>query len=432
VETNATRMCALIVGLPAISVLGVEDQTGEPLRIHIETTATVTGCAVCGTRAWAKGRRPVELVDLAAFGRPTVLVWHKRRWRCPEPACEAGSWTEQSPEIAAPRARVTDRAGRWMTRQVGGGQPVSAVAAELDCDWHTVMDTVIAYGTPLVDDPDRIGTVTAIGLDETLFVRTGAFRRRSWVTSIVDVSRPARLLDVVAGRSAKAPSAWLDAQPKAWRDRIEWAALDLSGPYRKTFNESLPGAVQVADPFHVIKLANTKLDDVRRRTQQETLGHRGHKDDPLYRSRRLLTKGHERLDEKGEAKLLSFLEAGDPNGEVRMAWHAKETLRGLYDQPTEDADGYLAELVESLLDADMPGELRQLGRTLRRWSAQIVAWHRAQVTNGPTEAMNSLIKRIKRVGFGFRRFRNYRLRVLLYAGAPNWDRLATITPITPP
>ena len=225
-ETNATGMCALIVGLPAISVLGVEDEPGEPLRIHVETTAAVTGCAACGTRAWAKGRRPVELVDLPAFGRPAVLVWHKRRWRCPEPACEIGTFTEQSPAIAAPRSRVTDRAGRWMCRQVGQGQPVSTVAGELACDWHTVMDAVIAYGTPLVDDPDRIGEVTAVGLDETLFVRTGAFRRRSWVTSIVDVSRPARLLDVVQGRSAKAPSEWLDARPKAWRDRIEWAAFD--------------------------------------------------------------------------------------------------------------------------------------------------------------------------------------------------------------
>ena len=80
----------------------------------------------------------------------------------------------------------------------------------------------------------------------------------------------------------------------------------------------------------------------------------------------------------------------------------------------------------------MPSELQQLGRTLRRWADQIVAWHRAQVSNGPTEAMNNLIKRIKRVGFGFRRFRNYRLRVLLYAGRPNWDLLATLTPTTPP
>ena len=431
-ETNATRMCALLVGLPAIAVVGVEDDPGEALRVHVETTATVMGCAGCGTRAWLKDQRPVALVDLPAFGRPAVLVWHKRRWRCPEPACEVGSFTEQQPEIAAPRAGCTDRAGRWMTAQVGRGRPVSAVAAELGCDWHTVMDAVVAYGTPLVEDPSRIGPVTALGLDETLFVRTGPFRRRSWVTSIVDVTRPAQLLDVVEGRTAKAPSAWLDQRPQAWRDGIRWAALDLSGPYRKTFNDSLPDAVQVADPFHVIKLANTRLDDVRRRVQQETLGHRGHRDDALYRSRRLLTKGHERLDEKGEAKLLGFLEAGDPKGEVRMAWHAKETLRGLYDQSADDAAGYLAELIESLLDRDMPRELQQLGRTLRRWADQVVAWHRAQVSNGPTEAMNSLIKRVKRVGFGFRRFRNYRLRVLLYAGRPNWNLLATLTPITPP
>jgi transposase len=428
VETDATRMCALLVGLPDVNVVGVEDREGLPLRVHVETVVSIAGCAGCGSRAWSKGRRPVALVDLAAFGRPAVLVWHKRRWICPERSCEMGTFTEVQPSIAAARAGVTDRAGRWMTCQVGHGRAVSAVASELGCDWHTVMDTVIAYGTPLIEDPGRIGAVTALGLDETLFVRTGAWKRRSWVTSIVDVTRPAQLLDVVEGRSAKAPSDWLESRDQAWRDRIDWAALDLSGPYRKTFNDSLPNAVQVADPFHVIKLANTRLDDVRRRTQQETLGHRGHKDDPLYRSRRLLTKGHERLDARSEAKLLGFLDAGDPKGEVRMAWHAKETLRGFYDQPADTASDYLTDLAENLRDRDMPRELQQLGRTLRTWHDQIVAWHQAQVSNGPTEATNSLIKLIKRVGFGFRRFRNYRLRVLLYTGQPNWDLLATVAP----
>ena len=55
-------------------------------------------------------------------------------------------------------------------------------------------------------------------------------------------------------------------------------------------------------------------------------------------------------------------------------------------------------------------------------------WHRAHVSNGPTEANNNLIKRVKRVAFGFRRFAHYRIRALLYAGKPNWDLLATITP----
>lgn len=431
-ETDATRMCALLVGLPDVNVIGVADVEGQPLRVHVETNAFTVGCAGCGTRAWSKGRRQVELVDLAAFGRPAVLVWHKRRWCCPERSCDVGTFTESQPAIAAPRSGVTDRAGRWMCRQVGEGRPVSAVANELGCDWHTVMDAVDAYGTPLIDDPGRIGDVTALGLDETLFVREGPWNQRSWVTSIVDVTRPAQLLDIVKDRTAKAPSDWLGARPQAWRDGIGWGVIDLSGPYRKTFGDSLPDATLVADPFHVVKLASTRLDDVRRRTQQETLGHRGHRDDPLYKSRKLLTIGHERLDDKGNAKLENLLEAGDPKGEVRMAWHAKETLRGLYDQPAEDAGGYLADLIDSLIEPDMAPELRQLGRTLRTWRTEICAWHRAQVSNGPTEATNNLIKVIKRIGFGFRRFRNYRLRVLLYAGRPNWDSLATLTPVSPP
>ena len=88
----------------------------------------------------------------------------------------------------------------------------------------------------------------------------------------------------------------------------------------------------------------------------------------------------------------------------------------------------MTRLGHDLQDADCPPEIRRLGRTLIRWRHQIAAWHQAHVTNGPTEAANNLIKRIKRVAFGFSRFRNYRIRTLLYAGRPNWSLLATITP----
>ncbi|MCP5030947.1 MAG: transposase, partial [Actinomycetia bacterium] len=73
-------------------------------------------------------------------------------------------------------------------------------------------------------------------------------------------------------------------------------------------------------------LANQRLDDVRRRVQNETLGHRGRRDDPLYRSRRLLTRADERLNNAGRDRLVGLLEAGDPKGEVRTAWHAKEVV----------------------------------------------------------------------------------------------------------
>jgi transposase len=79
-------------------------------------------------------------------------------------------------------------------------------------------------------------------------------------------------------------------------------------------------------------------------------------------------------------------------------------------------------------DPDNPAEVRSLGRTLGRWKEQIVAWHRCHASNGPTEAANNLIKRVKRAAFGFSSFRNFRVRVLLYAGKPRWHLLATITP----
>ena len=304
-------MCELLVGLPEMNVLAVVDVVDEMLRVHVETRVARTGCERCGVVARVKERPRVELVDLPCFGRPTRLVWHKRRWSCLEETCSTGSWTEENLRIGAARMAMSDRAGRWVTEQVGRyARSVNEVAVELGCDWHTVNDTIIAYGTSLVDDdPDRFGIVEALGLDEVLMVRLGPFHRQEFSTQIVDVGR-GQLLDVVPGRSSAGPMAWLAEQGKPWRDQVRFATLDLSGPYRRVFTLMLPDAVQVADPFHLIKLANTKLDECRRRVQNETLGHRGHKADPLYRCRRLLTKAEERLDVNGREKLMGLLRAG--------------------------------------------------------------------------------------------------------------------------
>jgi len=384
---------------------------------------------VCGGPVAVKDRVEVEHADLPCFGRRSVLVWRKIRWWCPGPGCSAGSFTEQAPEIASARLAITDRAGRWATLQVGRhGRSVSEVAEDLGCGWHAVMDAVVAYGEELIDDPGRFADVEALGLDETLACRLGPWKAQQWSTQIVDVGR-GQLLDVVPGRSSAGPCAWLAARPEAWCEQVRWATLDLSGPYRKVFDTMLPDAVQVADPFHVVKLANTKLDECRRRVQNDTLGHRGHKDDPLYRARRLLTRADERLQEQGRQKLLGLLDAGDPRGEVRAAWHAKEVVRSIYEHHDPDlAVAFVDRLSRDLQDPDHPPEVRSLGRTLRRWRDEIAAWHQAHVSNGPTEAVNNLIKRVKRVAFGITNFRNYRIRALLYAGKPNWDLLPAITP----
>ncbi|MCQ3808811.1 MAG: transposase, partial [Acidimicrobiia bacterium] len=201
------------------------------------------------------------------------------------------------------------------------------------------------------------------------------------------------------------------------------------GPYRATFNTALRYAKQVADPFHVVKLANKALDDVRRRVQNETLGHRGRKDDPLYRARKLLVSASERITPNGQVRLRGLLEAGDRYGEVRNAWQAKETLREIYDITNPKVGAQTVnQLAEDFQDPWLPEETNRLSRTLWSWRTQISNWHKAKVTNAATETANNLAKRVKRGAFGFTNFANYRIRTLLYAGKPNWALLETLTP----
>jgi transposase len=289
-----------------------------------------------------------------------------------------GSFTEEDPEVTGTRLQVTTRAGRWVTRQVGEhALSVSEVAKDLGCDWHTVNDAVVAFGEALLQaDTDRVGEVCALGLDEVLFVRLGDYHERHFSTSIVDVER-GQLLDVVPGRSGRAPAAWLERRDEHWRDAVSFATCDLSTPYRAVFESMLPKATLVADPLHVVRVANDKLDECRRRVQNETMGHRGRKDDPLYRCRRLLTKADERLDDKGRTKLLGLLDAGDPRGEVRTAWHAKEMVRSIYNHENEElAVEFVDRLGHDLHDESCPIEVRSLGRTRLRWRDQIAAWHK--------------------------------------------------------
>jgi len=269
VEENPIRIAEIGLGLSDVNLLGVEDPADEgekaPLRVHIECRGERPRCPLCDGKTYAKGSSPVELADLTSFGRRVRLIWHKRRWVCADPQCGGGSFSDQDSSIAAPRLRLTDRASRWATRAVGqDGRSVSSVAQELDCDWHSANDAVMSYGAPLVEDPNRYGYVNALGLDETLFYRKGPYHNQNWCTTIVD-TEDATLLDVVPDKDTKKPKEWIANQPKDWRDRVTWGTLDLSGSYRAVFRTVLPNTTIVADPFHLVKLANTRLDETRRR-----------------------------------------------------------------------------------------------------------------------------------------------------------------------
>ena len=210
-EQDPTRVCELLVGLGDVDVVGVDDEPSGLLVVHARTrTRRRPGCRGCGGLVWSKGTAAVRLVDLPTFGRPVRLVWHEWRWRCPMVGCATGSFTETNEVIAPARSALTARAGRWATTAVGRDAcAVSDVAAELGCDWHAVSKAVLVWGEALLAaDTERVGSVEALGLDETLFGREGRWRTRRWCSSNLDVCG-GQLLDIVAGRDAETPIRWL-------------------------------------------------------------------------------------------------------------------------------------------------------------------------------------------------------------------------------
>ena len=416
--SEGTGLAEKLLGLDGFRILEVAEGPDE-LVVTIETTTTVTGCGGCGTRALAHERRPIAIRDLACFGRPVRLVWNKRRWRCPERDCTAKTWTEHSEHLDA-QVVLTRRAGAEACRQVGeNARPVSGVADELGVCWGTVMNAVIEHGTPLVDDPGRVGPVAHLGVDETSFLRANREHSTIYATGLVDLKAKI-VIDMVEGNAAADLRRWTTRADPAWLAGISVVATDLAESFRAGLSPHLDHATRVADPFHVVRIANRCVDQVRRRVQNETLGHRGRKADPLYRIRKLLLAGHERLDERGHDRMLLGLRVGDPHDELLGAWLAKENVRDIY-LTADSADA--AVLIDKAIAGcatDEVREIRSLGKTLASWRTEILAHHETGASNGPTEGLNLCVKKVKRCGHGFRSFENYRLRVLLHAGGVTW------------
>lgn len=415
-DGNGSAATAML-GLAGFVLLAVSELEGE-IEQAIETTERVVGCPGCGVLARLHDRRPVRVRDLPAAGRAVTLIWVKRIWRCVESACAVATWTERS-EAIRPRACLTERARREACRRVGqDGHTVAQVAGQLGVGWATVMAAVAEYGYPLVDDPARIGGVSVLGVDETAFQGAGPRRSTSFVTGIVDVTGPtARLLDVVPGRSGKALSQWVNQRSAEWRERVTVAALDPFRGYATALTESLPAAVRVLDCFHVTRLGFTCVDDVRRRVQNETLGHRGRRDDPLFGIRRLLRRRADRLSPHAWARLLTGLELGDRDAQISTTWIAAQDLRQVYRaQGRADAEQRLHRWLTFCANSTVP-ELHRLAGTIDSWREELLAYFdTGGISNGPTEATNLLIKKVKRSGHGFRNLNNYRLRLLLHCG----------------
>lgn len=267
------------------------------------------------------------------FGwRPTTLLVTIRRYRCTD--C-SHVWRQDTSRAAEPRARLSRRALRWALETIVCQHlTVARVAEALAVSWNTANDAVLEEGRRvLISDPHRLDGVAVVGVDEHCWRHTR--RGDKYVTVIIDLTPvregtgPARLLDMVEGRSKQVFTTWLDAPRPQFRDGIEVVAMDGSTGFKTATAEQLPDAVAVMDPFHVAALAGDALDRCRQRIQQETRGHRGRTGDPLYGIRRVLRAGVDLLTDRQHQRLNTVF-ADERHVQVEVTWAVYQRIVAPY------------------------------------------------------------------------------------------------------
>lgn len=301
---------------------------------------------------------------------------------------------------------------------------IAGLARRLGVGWATLWRAVKPELECLAGDPTRFAGVTSLGVDEHIW-HYGDVRERGpkELTGMVDLPRDqagrvhARLLDLVPGRSKKAYTDWLLNRGVDFRARIEVAALDPFGGYKSAIDAELADATAVLDAFHVVKLGTQVVDEVRRRVQQDTTGHRGRKGDPLFGIQTILRAGAENLTDRQLARLETAILADPAHEEVYVAWRCVQDLRAAYRAKDTTKGRRRAEKILDAFHTCPIPEVARLGRTLRRWRQAFLAYFDTdRANNGGAEAVNGIIELHRRLARGYRNRDNYRLRVLLVAG----------------
>jgi transposase len=383
------------------------------------------GCGVVGVYRDSVERR---VTDVPVVGHPLELRVRLPRYRCVHDGCDREVFAHDSSRLARPGWSTTRRCAGFVLRRLAIDKAtVSAVARELGRSWDTVNSIAVAATGELLTTagPARLDGVRVIGVDEHRWSHVLGADADGFVTVITDLTPvvaghgPARLLDLVPGRSAAAMAGWLDARDQGFRDRVEIVAMDGFGGYKAAAVEALPDAVTVMDPFHVVALAGAKLDLCRQRVQQDTLGHRGRSGDPLYGVRRALRTRAGLLTERQWARIGAVF-ADDAHAAVETTWCAYQQLIDAYAQVDPQRGKTLLATLIDLLRRGLPAgleELAQLGRTLHRRRDDVLAYFTHRASNGPTEAINGRLEALRRNALGFRNLINYRIRSLLHCGS---------------
>jgi len=236
---------------------------------------------------------------------------------------------------------------------------------------------------------------TTVGIDEHSFRR--GFRERTFATILIDYQKK-KVFEVAEGKTADGLA--FTFKDVRGRERVKNVVLDMSDPFKKFAKEFFPQARLVADHFHVVRLLNPMINKAR----TEITGDQ--RSNPV---RKLLLMNGKRLEYFERRALYEWL---DHHPRLKELYHFKEALHGLYRCRGYDrARRALIGLLDRMALSTLP-EIKRLRKTLMKWKTEILNYFITGLTNGRTEGFNNLAKLLQKRAFGFRSFRNYRLRLL--------------------
>ena len=353
-------------------------------------------CSACGSAdVVSRGHVERRFRTLPIGPRPTFLVLPIPRIECR--AC--GVVRQAGVPFADPRRSYTKRFERYVL-ELSRRMTIRDVAAHLGVGWDLVKDIQKRDLSRRYAKP-KLKHLRRIAIDE-IAVAKG----HRYMTIVLDLDSGA-VVFVGDGKGADALKPfWKRLRPSG--AKIEAVAMDMSAAYRGAVSAHLKKAVIVFDHFHVIKLFNDKLSDLRR-----SLYHRAEADQKkvLKGSRWLLLKNPENLDEaKDEKKRLE--EALALNKPLATAYYLKEDLRQFWEQPGKRfATAFLNDWLRKA-EASGVRMLQQVAKTLAAHRSGLLAYYDAMITSGPMEGTNNKIKTMKRMAYGFRDPEFFKLKIL--------------------
>lgn len=357
---------------------------------------TTLTCSICGSRrVIKKGRVFRSFMTLPIGLRPTIVEFPIQRVFC----LDCSVTRQVKIGFAEPNRRYTKRFERYVL-DLCKHMTMTDVAHHLGISWHTVKDIQKRYLQRKFSRPSLRG-LHRIAVDE---ISVGHGHR--YLTVVLNLDNGA-VVFVGDGKGADALEPFW-RRLKASKAQIRAVAMDMSQAYISAVSEHLPSSSIVFDHFHVVKLFNEKLTELRRNLYREAT-------DLLHKkiikgTRWLLLKNPENLCEKRNEKA-RLEEALSINKPLATAYYMKEDLRLLWSQPDKaTAENHLQDWIDRA-EASGIKMLKDFANTLRTHRRGIIAYYDHNISTGPLEGTNNKIKTLQRQAYGFRDRTFFMLRI---------------------